>query len=440
MKEKQSALISVNQRPISYLIRGGTVLDPASSLAGEYDLLLRDGRVAEIGPSGSIGGADEIFEARGLTVVPGLIDLHVHLREPGQGHKETIASGTAAAAAGGFTSVCCMPNTSPVNDSPEITTWMLQPERGAVVNVFPVGAATVGSNGEKLTEFASLRHAGALAVSDDGKPVLDEELMRDALRAAAWIGIPLMQHAEDTRLSAGGLMNEGPTAFRLGLRGIPGDSESNIVERDVRLARGGHARLHVCHVSTAEALEAIAGGKKGGVRVTCEVTPHHFTLIDEDVRDYDTRFKMNPPLRSAADREALVRGLADDTVDAIATDHAPHAAHEKEVEFDRAPFGIPGLETALALAVTKLHLEHGVPLGRIVELMSANPARILGLKDRGTLAPGAHADVTIFDPKKQWKFEAAKSRSKSRSTPFDGWKLTGKVMATIVGGQIVFRV
>ena len=425
----------------SLLIRGGRVVDPAQKLDAVHDLLLRDDKVAEIAPAGKIrGGADKTFDARGLIVTPGFIDLHVHLREPGQSHKETIAYGTAAAAAGGFTSICPMPNTSPVNDSAEITQWMQAPERGAVVNVFPIAAATLGSQGRNLTDFKALKRAGAVAVTDDGKPILDDAIMREALRAAAALGIPVIQHAEDTRQTKGCVMNAGATAVRLGLRGMLAEAEAGVVERDIRLAEQTKAHLHVAHISTLAALKAVRRGKREHVRVTCEITPHHFVLTDEDVGDYNTHAKMNPPLRSEADREAMLAALADGGIDCIATDHAPHAAHEKNVEFDRAPFGITGLETALGLVITKLHLENKIPLTRIVELLSTNPAKLIGLAGRGTLAKGSYADVTIFDPKKRWTFEAAKSLSKSKNTPFDGWQLTGKVVATIVNGEIQYQV
>ncbi len=424
----------------SLLIRGGRVIDPAAGIEAELDVLLRDGRVAEVAPRGSIPGkADATLGARGLIVAPGFIDLHVHLREPGQSHKETIASGTAAAAAGGFTSVCAMPNTSPVNDSPEITSWMREPARNAMVNVFPIAAATRGSQGGQLTDFPALQRAGAVAFTDDGRPILDDKIMRQALEQANQLNTVVVQHAEETALTDGASLHEGAIAFRLGLRGMPVEAESRIVERDLELARQTGGRLHVAHLSTAAALKAVRRGKRDRLRVTCEVTPHHFSLIDEDIRDYDTRFKMNPPLRSASDREALIAGLADGSIDAIATDHAPHATHEKLVEFDRAPFGVTGLETALALAVTRLHYKAGVPLRRVIELLAANPARILNLRGRGTLAPGSIADVTLFDPKKSWTFDAQRSLSKSRNTPFDGWQLVGKVMATIVGGNVVYR-
>ncbi len=422
------------------LIKGGHVIDPAAKINAPMDVLLSDGRVAEIALPNTIrGGADEKFDARGLIVAPGFIDLHVHLREPGQSYKETIATGTAAAAAGGFTSVCTMPNTAPVVDTPELVSWLRNPERGAVVNVFPIAAATRGSRGGTLTDFAALQRAGAIAVTDDGKPILDDDVMRMALRLGAELNLPVVQHAEDTRLTENCSMNAGPTSFRLGLRAMPTSAEFGIVERDVTLAQQiRESRLHVAHLSTADALKAVRRGKRAKARVTCEVTPHHFTLIDENVGEYDTNCKMNPPLRSAADREAILVALADGTVDAIATDHAPHALHEKQVEFERAAFGITGLETALALAITKLHREQKIPLARIVELFTAGPARVFDLRGRGSLAKGNHADVTIFDPKKRWTFEAAKSRSLSHNCPFDGWQLTGKVVATIVGGKIVY--
>ena len=425
----------------SLLIRGGRVIDPAQKLDAQYDLLLRDGKVAEIAPAGKIrGGAQKSFDARGLIVAPGFIDLHVHLREPGQSHKETIPSGTAAAAAGGFTTICVMPNTSPVNDSVEITEWMQAPERGAVVNVLPIAAATLGSKGQQLTDFKALQRAGAVAVTDDGKPILDDGIMREALRAAAVLGIPVIQHAEDTSQTKGCVMNAGATAVRLGLRGMPAEAEAGVVERDIRLATQMKAHLHVAHISTLAALKAVRRGKRERVNVTCEITPHHFVLTEEDVGDYNTHAKMNPPLRSHADREAMLAALADGGIDCIATDHAPHAAHEKNVEFDRAPFGITGLETALGLVITKLHLEKKIPLARILELLSTNPARLIGLTGRGTLAKGSYADVTIFDPKRRWTFEAGKSLSKSKNTPFDGWQLTGKVIATVVSGEIRYQV
>jgi dihydroorotase len=425
----------------SLLIKGGHLIDPAAKINAFMDILLRDGRVAEVAlPNKIRAAADEKFDARGLIVAPGFIDLHVHLREPGQDYKETIVSGTAAAAAGGFTSVCTMPNTAPVVDTDEWVAWLRHPERSAMVNVFPIAAATLNSRGVALTDFGALQRAGAVAVTDDGKPILDDEIMRAALRLGAELNLPVVQHAEDTRLTENASMNEGPTSFRLGLRGMSAAAEANVVDRDVTLAQQiKEARLHVAHLSTSEALKAVRRGKRAKARVTCEVTPHHFTLLDENVGEYNTNFKMNPPLRSAADREAILVALADGTVDAIATDHAPHAIHEKQVEFERAAFGITGLETALALAITKLHRENKIPLGRIVELFTAGPARVFDLRGRGSLARGDFADVTIFDPKKRWTFEAARSRSLSHNTPFDGWHFSGKVVATIVSGKIVYR-
>jgi len=425
----------------SLLIKGGHLIDPAGKVDAPRDILLREGRVAEVSPPNKIrGSADEKFDARGLIVSPGFIDLHVHLREPGQGYKETIATGTAAAAAGGFTSVCTMPNTSPVVDTAEWVAWLRNPERGAVVHVFPIAAATRGSKGGTLTDFNALQRAGAVAVTDDGKPILDDDVMRMALRLGAELNFPVVQHAEDTRMTENCSMHAGATSFRLGLRAMPAAAEAAIVDRDVNLAQQiRESRLHVAHLSTSDALKAVRRGKRAKARVTCEVTPHHFTLIDENVGEYDTNFKMNPPLRSATDREAILVALADGTVDALATDHAPHAPHEKQVEFERAAFGITGLETALALAITQLHRQHKIPMARIVELFTSGPARVFDLPGRGSLAKGSHADVTIFDPKKRWTFDAGKSRSMSRNTPFDGWQFTGKVVATIVGGKIVYR-
>jgi dihydroorotase len=422
------------------LIKGGHLIDPASQIDAPMDVLLKEGLVAEVAAPNKIkGGADEKLDARGLIVAPGFIDLHVHLREPGQTYKETIATGTAAAAAGGFTSVSTMPNTVPVVDSVDWIEWLRQPERGAVVNLFAIAAATLASKGITLTDFRALRSAGAIAVTDDGKPILDDRMMRNALVLGGELNLPVVQHAEDTRMTENCSMHAGARSFRLGLRGMTAAAESSIVERDVQLAMNiPNARLHVAHLSTADALKSVRRAKRAKARVTCEVTPHHFTLTDDDMRDYDSNYKMNPPLRSASDREAILVALADGTIDAIATDHAPHASHEKDMEFERAAFGITGLETALALAVMKLHREKGIPLVRIVELFSSGPARCFDMRGRGSLARGSIADVTVFDPKKKWTFEAAKSRSKSRNTPFDGWNLTGKVVATIVGGKIVY--
>jgi dihydroorotase len=422
----------------SLLIRGGHLIDPAQKIDEPRDVLLKDGRVIEVAAPGNIKGADATLNANGLVVAPGFIDLHVHLREPGQSHKETIATGTAAAAAGGFTSVCAMPNTAPVNDSPALTRWMMDADRGAVVNVFPIAAATVGSAGERISDYRALQEAGAVGVTDDGKPVLDDNLMAIALASAAKLGMVVIQHAEDTRLTQGGVMNLGATSFRLGLRGQPDESEWALVERDVRLAHDEKARMHVAHISTARALEYVKMGKKAGARVSCEVCPHHFMFTEEACSTYDTRYKMNPPLRTAADREALLIGLEDGSIDAISTDHAPHAQYEKYVEFDKSAFGITGLEVALGAAITYVHRARKIPLQRIVQLFTSGPAGVVSLAGRGTLKKGSCADVTIFDPKKKWTYDIRKSRSKARNAPYDGMEFYGKAIATIVGGRIVF--
>jgi dihydroorotase len=433
------------------LIRGGVLIDPANGIEAAHDLLLRDGRVAAVEKPGGLDGVleheqPELIDAAGLVVAPGLVDIHVHLREPGQEYKETIATGTAAAAAGGFSAVCCMPNTVPVNDSAAATAWMQAPERGGVVRVYPIAAATVGSLGEVLTDYDALRSAGAVGVSDDGKPILGDEIMRQALLVAARSGLPVIQHAEDTRLTGGCSMNDGPVAFRLGLRGLKVEAEAGIVERDIRLlgeiAResGERPHLHVAHISTARALEAVKRARQDGMHVTCEVAPHHFTLTDEAVGEYDTNAKMNPPLRAESDREAMLAGLIDGSVDAIATDHAPHASHEKEQEFERAPNGITGLETALGLALKLLHRQRRMPIARVISLLSTQPAALLGLAGRGSLAVGSSADVVLFDPGAEWIFHSRKSASKSKNTPFDGWRLPGRIYWTLCEGRVVYRV
>jgi len=424
-------------------IRGGHVVDPGAGIDAAKDILIKDGRVAEIASPGKLKSANgaEVLDAAGMTVAPGLVDIHVHLREPGQGYKETIATGTAAAAAGGFTAVAAMPNTSPVNDSPEITRWMLAPERGAAIRVYPIGAATRGSKGEALNDFAALKAAGAVAVTDDGHPILKDSVMRETLAAAARVGLSVIQHAEDTRMTQGASMNAGPAAFRLGLRGMPAEAESSLVERDIRLVtelRDARVHLHVAHTSTASAIAAVRQARRNGLRVTCEVAPHHFLLTDEHVGQYNTNAKMNPPLRSEKDRDAMIEAILDGVVDAIATDHAPHATHEKEVEFENAPNGITGLETAFGLCLRWLHREWKLPLGRVLSLLSAQPAALLGLKGRGTLAVGSFGDVVVFDPKTEWTYRVAETRSKSRNTPFDGWAMQGKVRWTISEGRVAF--
>lgn len=424
-------------------IIGGLLIDPAAGVDGRGDILLRDGRVAEIAGPGKLTHAEgaEVLDATGLVVAPGLIDIHVHLREPGQTYKETIATGTAAAAAGGFTAVAAMPNTTPVNDSPETTRWMQAPERGAQVRVFPIAAATRGSKGEALNDYAALKAAGAVAVTDDGHPILSDSIMRETLAAAARAGLCVIQHAEDTRMTKGASMNLGPVSFKLGLRGMPPEAETSLVERDIRLVRelrADNPHLHVAHLSTAGALAAVREARRDGLRVTCEVAPHHFLLTEDHVGLYNTHAKMNPPLRSAADRDAMIQGILDGVVDAIATDHAPHAQHEKEVEFELAPNGITGLETALGLALQWLHGAWKMPLGRVLSLMSSQPAALLGLAGRGTLAAGSIADVVVFDPRAEWTYRATASRSKAKNTPFDGWAMRGRVRWTISEGKIAF--
>jgi len=429
------------------LVLNGRLVDPANRVDAPHDLLLRDGRVAAVEAPGTLNGvqAAETIDAVGMIVAPGLVDVHVHLREPGQTYKETIATGTAAAAAGGFTSVVAMPNTVPVNDTVAKLEWMLDAARGSVVKLFAMPAATIGSMGAKLTDFDALRNAGAVGFTDDGKPVLEDQVMRAALVAAARAEVPVSQHAEDTRMTGGCSMNAGPVAFRLGLRGMPVEAEARIVDRDIQLLReieradGLRPHLHVQHVSTARAMEAIRQAKREGLHVTCEVAPHHFALTDEAVGDYNTHAKMNPPLRAEADREAMVAALLDGTADCIATDHAPHAAHEKEQEFERAPNGITGLETALGLALRVLHRGHGLPLARVISLMSTTPAGITALAGRGALGVGHFADVVVFDAGAEWRFEAKASRSKSRNTPFDGAEMLGCVKATICEGRVVYR-
>jgi dihydroorotase len=429
------------------LILNGHLIDPANRVDAPCDLLLRDGRVAAVERPGGLRGAEaaETIDAKGLIVAPGLVDVHVHLREPGQTYKESIATGTAAAAAGGFTSVVAMPNTVPVNDTVAKLEWMLDVAREPVVKLFAMPAATIGSMGEKLTDFEALRAAGAVGFTDDGKPVLEDAIMRAALVAAARAEVPVSQHAEDTRLTGGCSMNAGPMAFRLGLRGMPVEAEARIVERDLQLLReiekaeGLRPHLHVQHVSTGRAIKAIRAAKREGLHVTCEIAPHHFALNEEAVGDYDTHAKMNPPLRAETDRAEMVEALLDGTADCIATDHAPHAAFEKRQEFERAPNGITGLETALGVALRVLHRDHGMAVSRIVELMSTTPAAITSLAGRGGLGQGHYADLVLFDAGAEWIFDGNSSRSKSRNTPFDGAPMLGQVRYTICEGRVVFR-
>jgi dihydroorotase len=400
------------------------------------DLLLDSEKIVEIGQPGKLSSNGfEVFDATGLIVAPGFIDLHAHLREPGQESSETIETGTRAAARGGFTAVCCMPNTKPVNDSASVTGFILdRAKTSASVRVWPIGAASVGSKGEAIAEIAAMKQAGIVAVSDDGKPIATAKLARQVMDYCRSLDIPVIEHAEDVSLAAGAVMREGVTSTRLGLAGMPAAAESVCVARDVQLAELTGVRLHIAHLSAKGSLEQVRSAKQRGLRVSCEVTPHHFTLIDEDVQ-YDSRFKMNPPLAAREDREALLAGLADGTVDAIATDHAPHEPALKDVEFDRAPFGITGFETALGLALEQLVHTGRIPLMRMVELFTSGPARVLGLER--TVTAGRPADLTIFSLDRPWTFKAAESASKSRNSPFDGRSFRGGPVATIVGGRVV---
>jgi dihydroorotase len=424
----------------SILIKNGVIIDPAQSLDARRDLLIRDGRVAEIGEN-ITADSIETFDASGLIVAPGFIDLHVHLREPGFEYKETIASGARAAVAGGFTSVCCMPNTKPVNDNSSVTSFIIEQGRAAkLANIFPIGAITQGSKGEQLAEIGEMKSAGVVAISDDGKPVLDSGIMRRAMEYSRDFDLAVVDHCEDCCGAAGWAMHEGEYSALMGLNGLPGAAEDLHVARDITLAELTGARVHIAHISTARSVDLVRQARRRGLAVSCEVTPHHFTLTDRDVYEsgYDTNFKMAPPLRSQSDLEAIIEGLRDGTIDAVATDHAPHHANEKMLEFDRAPNGIIGLETAVSLTLDHLVHRGVISLGRMVELLSTGPAWIFKL-DRGTLKVGSMADVTIFDPNKKIKVAASKFQSRSRNTPFDGRELKGAPAATIVGGRVVWR-
>jgi dihydroorotase len=424
------------------LIKGGRVVDPSAGRDGAFDILIEGDRIARVGRDLPVDGAEVIAVPKDWIVVPGLIDIHVHLREPGQEHKETIATGTASAVAGGFTAVACMPNTEPVNDHAGITQFILKKAAEAgLARVYPIGAVSLGSKGEQLAELGEQQAAGCMAFSDDGRPVATALLMRRALEYARMLGAPIIDHCEDPTLKGDGVAHEGYYASALGLRGIPGEAESLMVERDISLAELTGAHVHIAHMSARQSLRAVRAGKERGVHVTCEVTPHHFTLTDELLDGpvkYDTNLKMNPPLRERADRDAMLDGLIDGTIDAIATDHAPHHADEKMVEFDRAPFGIVGLETAVPLVFDRLVHSGKISLRRAIELLSTNPARVMGLPG-GTLTDGAAADITIIDPGRTSTIDAAVLKSRSRNTPFHGWTLRGAVMMTFVGGHVVHR-
>src|SRR5262249_49489126 len=421
------------------LVKNGRVIDPATRTDAALDILIDGEVITEVGAPGKLSrdfeGA-ELFDAAGLIVAPGFIDLHVHLREPGQESSETIESGTQSAARGGFTAVCCMPNTRPVHDNASVTRFILDKAKRAATRVWPIGAASIGSKGEAIAEIAAMKEAGIVAVSDDGKPIATAKLARQVMDYCNSLGIPVIEHSEDVSLAAGAVMREGVTSTRLGLPGMPAAAEAVCVARDVQLVELTGAMLHIAHLSAKASLDQVRWAKSRGLRVTCEVTPHHFTLIDEDVT-YDSRFKMNPPLASREDREALIAGLADGTVDAIATDHAPHEPALKDVEFDRAPFGILGFETAIGLALEQLIHRGRISLQRMIELFTTGTARVLGMERK--LSAGQPADVTIFSTTLPWTYNASDSPSKSRNSPFDGRSFRGAPVATIVAGAIVFN-
>ncbi|NTV12423.1 MAG: dihydroorotase [Desulfobulbaceae bacterium] len=424
----------------SLLLRNCRVIDPLNKLDGMFDLLLRDGRIAEVVAEKQCGALSPDcmeIDASGLWVVPGLIDMHVHLREPGQEYKEDVASGTMAAAAGGFTAVACMPNTTPVNDSRAVTAQILAAAANAPARVYPVGCISKGSGGEELADYGELKSAGVVALSDDGQPVVNAQMMRRALEYSGNFGLPLISHAEDVGLSKGGAMNEGEMAIRLGLRGIPVAAESVAVYRDLALAGLTRRPVHIAHVSTGEAVSLIRRAKELGQPVTAETAPHYFTLTDKAVAGYDTNAKMSPPLRSETDRQEIVAGLVDGTIDVIATDHAPHSLLEKELEFDQAANGIIGLQTAVSLTLQLVHQGIISPT-RMVELLSVNPARILGVEG-GSLTPGVPADITVIDPAKSFVFTAESVLSKSRNSPFLGMRFIGKPVLTILRGKITYN-
>lgn len=420
------------------VIKNGRVVDPAQNLDRINDVAIEDGFIREIANDVPATGS-EVFDASGLVVAPGFIDMHVHLREPGFEHAETIETGSRAAAAGGFTSVCCMPNTEPINDNATVTSYIVdRARRFAAVNVYPIGAITKNSAGEELAAIASMKQAGIVAISDDGKPVMNARVVRRAMEYARAVDLPLIEHCEDLHLSAGGDMHEGLQSTRLGLRGIPRSSEDVMVARDIILAEVTGARYHVAHISSQHSVEMVAYARQRGLKVTSEATPHHFVLTDADMLPYDSSYKMKPPLRERCDIEAVTRGLVSGAIDAIATDHAPHPGAEKMQEFERCPFGIIGLETALGLALERLYHSGKLPLGRLVQVFTQNPARILSL-DRGTLRTGATADVTIFSLDRDWAYDVNQSPSKSRNTPFNGYRFRGGPVATVVAGRVVWR-
>jgi dihydroorotase len=423
------------------LLKGGRVVDPANQRDGIFDVLIDGDRIVRVAKDIAVNGAQVTEVPSGFIVVPGLFDMHVHLREPGQEHKETVATGVASAVAGGFTAVACMPNTTPVNDNAGVTEYILQKAaQASLARVYPIGAVSKGSNGDQLADIAELRSAGCVGISDDGRPVKTALLMRRALEYAGMFNMPVLEHCEDPSLKGEGVAHEGYHASTLGLRGIPGVAESIMAQRDIALAEMTGGSVHICHMSASESLRAVREGKSHGAKVTCEVAPHHFTMTDEALAlpvSYDTNVKMNPPLRSTADRDAMLKGIVDGTVDVIATDHAPHHYDEKKVEFDMAPFGIVGLETCVPICFDRLVHTGLIKLPRLIELLSTNPSRILSVAG-GTLSDGVIADITILAPDLHVTVDPSKFKSKSRNTPFGGWQLKGGVAATIVGGRTVY--
>ena len=423
------------------LLRGGRVVDPATGVDGHFDVLIDGDRIAKVGKGLPVDGAEVVEIPAGFIISPGLIDMHVHLREPGQEHKETVATGTSAAVAGGFTAVACMPNTTPINDNANVTSYIVAKAREAnLARVYPIGAVSRGSKGEFLADIADMREAGCVALSDDGWPVRTALMMRRALEYAGMFGMPVIDHCEDPSLRADGVAHEGCCAGILGLKGIPAAAESIMAARDILLSEVTGSAVHIAHMSARTSLREVRRGKDAGIRVTCEVTPHHFTLTDDALAapvPYDTNTKMNPPLREVADRDSMIAGIADGSIDAIATDHAPHHYDEKKVEFDQAPFGIVGLETAVSLTFDRLVHAGVIGLSRMVALLSTNPARILNIPG-GTLAEGSLADITILAPDLRVRVAAASMRTRSKNMPFEGWELRGGVAATIVGGRTLY--
>ncbi|MBI3593517.1 MAG: dihydroorotase [Nitrospirae bacterium] len=420
------------------ILKGGRLIDPKNNIDQIAQLVIESDKITKISTESISSNGIEVLDVSGMIISPGFIDLHVHLRDPGQEYKEDIRSGTEAAAAGGFTSVCCMPNTKPVNDNEAVTHYILEKARKeGLVNVLPAGAITKGSRGEELAEIGKLKEAGCVALTDDGWPVMNSEMMRRSLEYAKTFDLVVMPHCEDRHLSEGGVMNEGRTSTEMGLRGIPCQAEEVMISRDILLAQLTESRIHFAHISSEGGVRLIRDAKKRGISVTAETCPHYFTLTDEATLGYNTNAKMNPPLRSIKDREAVKQGLKDGTLDAISTDHAPHSPDEKEQEFDKAPFGIIGLETVLPLALALVQ-EGMITLSQMITLLTVNPAKILKIK-KGSLEAGSIADLTIFDPNEEWVVDATRFKSKSRNSPFNGWKMKGRVKFTIVSGKVVYR-